>query len=255
MAKFFYFGEKVKGYDIRVLNEREVRASAGLLFFFAIIAFMNSWLTGNFYYTKIFVVVFLVDFIIRVLVNPKYAPSLIVGRLIVSNQETEYVGAPQKRFAWAIGLILAIIMFFVLVIYNIIGPTNMLICITCLILLFFEAAFGICIGCMIYNLFTGEKAELCPGGVCKQIKKEDIQKTNYTQILILLLFLAMIVFIFTSDFGKFHNLVIVSEQNSNVQGVFTNATFDTNTTTNCTVPDWAIAIGHVEMWKLHHGCS
>ena len=29
------FGENVQGYDIPVLNEREVRAGAGILFFFS----------------------------------------------------------------------------------------------------------------------------------------------------------------------------------------------------------------------------
>jgi hypothetical protein len=43
----FGFGEKVAGYEIRVFNEREVRAAAGIVFLFAFIAFMNGFLTGN----------------------------------------------------------------------------------------------------------------------------------------------------------------------------------------------------------------
>jgi hypothetical protein len=38
----FGFGEKVAGYEIRVFNEREVRAAAGIVFLFAFIAFMNG---------------------------------------------------------------------------------------------------------------------------------------------------------------------------------------------------------------------
>ena len=89
MKNIFYFGEKIKGFDIRVLNEREVRASAGILFFFAIISFMNSWLTGNFYYTKIFVVAFLVDFFIRIFINSNNSPSLFIGIFFVQNQKPE----------------------------------------------------------------------------------------------------------------------------------------------------------------------
>ena len=37
MAKF---GEHVAGYSIPVLNEREIRASAGILFVFMLISFM-----------------------------------------------------------------------------------------------------------------------------------------------------------------------------------------------------------------------
>jgi hypothetical protein len=32
-------------------------------------------------------------------------------QFIVINQKPEYVGAPQKKFAWIIGLILAVLMF------------------------------------------------------------------------------------------------------------------------------------------------
>jgi hypothetical protein len=48
-------GEKVAGYEIRVFNEREVRAAAGIVFLFAFIAFMNGFLTGNNAPTKLMV--------------------------------------------------------------------------------------------------------------------------------------------------------------------------------------------------------
>ncbi|MCF7835051.1 DUF4395 domain-containing protein [Candidatus Gracilibacteria bacterium] len=192
MKKHFYFGEKIKEYDVRVLNEREVRAGAGILFFFAMIAFFQACTLGNLYVIQLFVIAFLIDFIIRVLINPKYSPSLTLGRLFVSSQKPEYVGAPQKRFARAIGLILAIIMFFTVVIQGTIGPVNAIICVICLIFLFFESVFGICIGCYVYNLFNKEKAQLCPGGVCEIVKKEPIQKTNRIQILILILAIGLL---------------------------------------------------------------
>lgn len=74
MNKIFQFGERREEYDVPVLNEREVRASAGILFMLATISFMNAWLTGNFFYTRVFVIAFLIDFSIRILVNPKYSP-------------------------------------------------------------------------------------------------------------------------------------------------------------------------------------
>ena len=46
MSRIFGFGEAVEGYAVPVLNEREVRASAGILFFFALVSFLNSWLMG-----------------------------------------------------------------------------------------------------------------------------------------------------------------------------------------------------------------
>ena len=56
MSHVFEFGDKIDAYEVRVLNERAVRAGAGILFFLAIISFMNAWLTGNFQPTRVFVV-------------------------------------------------------------------------------------------------------------------------------------------------------------------------------------------------------
>ncbi|MCI0501287.1 MAG: hypothetical protein L0Y61_06030, partial [Epsilonproteobacteria bacterium] len=59
-----YFGEIVDGYDIRVLNEREARAGAGLLFLFGFISFTNDFILHNFIFKKIFVTIFMIDFMI-----------------------------------------------------------------------------------------------------------------------------------------------------------------------------------------------
>ena len=128
----FQFGENIPGYSVAVLNERAVRAAAGILFFFAMVTFMNAMLLGNFQPTRVFVVAFLIDFTLRIFVNPKFSPSLILGQWIVRKQEPEYVGAPQKRFAWAIGFAMALLMFYLIVIKGVIGPINMLVCGTCL---------------------------------------------------------------------------------------------------------------------------
>ena len=44
MKKTRQFGETVEGYNIPVLNEREIRASAGILYFFMFLA----WVLGVF---------------------------------------------------------------------------------------------------------------------------------------------------------------------------------------------------------------
>ena len=88
---------------------------------------------------KYFIIGFLFDFIIRVLINPRFSPTLIIGRLIVSRQVPEYVGAAQKKFAWIIGLVLAVIMFVLIVIVNSYSVITGLICLICLIFLFFES--------------------------------------------------------------------------------------------------------------------
>src|SRR6187401_2389944 len=98
MSKLIQFGENVEGYNIPVLNEREIRASAGLLFLAIFISLMFIMFKNNFLPIKYVITMFLADFIIRVFINPKFSPTLIIGRLIVGGQAPEYVGAPQKKF-------------------------------------------------------------------------------------------------------------------------------------------------------------
>ena len=193
MKQQLYFGEKVDGYDIPVLNEREARAGAGLLFMFAMISFLNSYLLHDFTFTKIFVTIFMVDFFTRVFINPKYAPSLIMGRIFVQNQTPEYVGAPQKRFAWSIGFVLSVIMFFMIVIFEIMTPIKIIICVLCLALLFSETAFGICLGCIVYHWVYKKNPHYCPGNVCEIIAKEEIQKISKLQFIIVSIFLFTVV--------------------------------------------------------------
>ncbi len=58
-SRIFEFGQTLPGYDVPVLNERAVRASAGILFFVAMVTFMQALLLGNFKPTQVFVVAFL----------------------------------------------------------------------------------------------------------------------------------------------------------------------------------------------------
>jgi hypothetical protein len=205
MSKTIQFGENVPGYDIPVLNEREIRASAGILFLATFISLMQIAAKNNFVPIKYVITFFLTDFIIRVFINPKFSPTLIIGRLIVRNQVPEYVGARQKRFAWIIGIILSATMFIFMVLVNSYSPITGLICMICLLFLFFESAFGICLGCKMYALFNKRKAQYCPGEVCDRKLKQDIQKTSGTQLLIVFSFIAAIFFtarLFNDEFRK-----------------------------------------------------
>ncbi len=205
MSSIFKFGEDVEGYNIPVLNEREVRAAAGLLFVMMFVAISTAAIKQDFSLLKYSVIIFLLDFIIRVFVNPKYSPTLILGRLIVRNQVPEYVGAPQKKFAWAIGFSLGAIMFVHLIVVNAYSPITGIICFICLVFLFFETSFGICLGCKFYPLFFKEKVQLCPGEVCDIKAKQEIQKTSAAQVVIVLVFVAYIfvsAFLFKDNFSK-----------------------------------------------------
>jgi Domain of unknown function (DUF4395) len=205
MNKVIQFGENVPGYNIPVLNEREIRAAAGILFLFIFLSLILILSNNDFLLAKYSITLFLTDFIIRVFVNPKYSPSLILGRLIVRNQTPEYVGAAQKKFAWIIGVILSGTMFIFMVIVNSFSPITGLICMMCLIFLFFESAFGICLACKVYKMVYQEKAQYCPGEICDAKSKQDIQKTSGAQLLIIAGFIAYIfltVFLFNDKFKE-----------------------------------------------------
>lgn len=53
--------------------------------------------TRRFYMVKFMITLFFTDFFIRVLINPRFSPSMILGRWLVRNQVPEYVGAAQKK--------------------------------------------------------------------------------------------------------------------------------------------------------------
>lgn len=194
-----HFGEKVDGYLVAVLNEREARAAAGLLFAFGMLSFFNSFMLGHFVFTQYFVAFFMFDFFIRI-INPRYSPSLLTGRFFIQNQKPEYVGAAQKRFAWSIGFALSTVMFYLVVIEPQMNPVKILICIVCLLLLISESAFSICLGCKLYNFFKKEKPLYCPGDICEVQIKEPVQRFDIFQksiVIIVVLTVTFGVYIFS----------------------------------------------------------
>ncbi|SRX76015.1 DUF4395 domain-containing protein [Aequorivita antarctica] len=191
------FGEIVDGYTIPVLNEREIRAAAGIMFLGIFITWILIIFNGNFIPIKYALIIFLTDFSIRLFGNPRFSPLLIIGRFFVRNQNPEYVGAAQKKFAWYIGFILSGTMFLLLVVLNTYSFITGIVCLICLIFMFFESAFGICIGCKIYNLFNKDKAQYCPGEICDTKAKQEIQKIVWPQFFLLFIF---IIYIFLTAF-------------------------------------------------------
>ena len=246
----FEFGELRPEFGVRVLNERAVRAGAGIVFFFAMVSFMNAWLVGNFQPTRVFVVCFLLDFSLRIFVNPRFAPSLILGQWVVRKQQPEYVGAAQKRFAWAIGFALALAMLYLLVLNQVIGPINMVVCSACLILLFFETAFGICIGCKLYNLLHKEKAQLCPGGVCETPAQQP-SSVGLAQGLVLAAF--ALATVATAQWVS-RTAPPRADPSRESAAAATVGPMDPAEVERCRVPEFAKALGHEEKWKLHNHC-
>jgi Domain of unknown function (DUF4395) len=251
---FFEFGQTLPDYDVPVLNERAVRASAGILFFVAMVTFMQAMLLGNFKPTQVFVVAFLIEFSIRLFVNPRWAPIMIVGQWVVRKQVPEYMGAPQKRFAWTLGLLLGMSMFYLIVVQGVIGPINMLVCGICLLLLFFESSFGICLGCKLHDLLRPDKAQLCPGGACAYTPPVGTGR-QWGHVGVLIVFAVVLVGVgrwvnHASDVrGMQHPVWHGQAPAQPEQTPVTGADAE-----RCKVPEFAKAMGHETIWKQHNGC-
>ena len=245
--KYISFGEVRPEFAVPVLNERAVRAAAGLLFLGAMVAFMNAWLQGNFAPTRVLVVAFLIDFSVRLFVNPRLAPSMVLGQWLVRRQQPEWTGAPQKRFAWAIGWVLALVMLYLVVLKGVVGPINLLVCGLCLLLLFFETAFGICIGCSIYNRLHTQQAQLCPGDVC-EVSPDPSQRLSLSQGVALAVFVLGMAWATPRLAG--HGPAQPDRAPAQVSDPR-----DAQEAERCKVPDFAKAMGHEEKWKLHNNCK
>jgi hypothetical protein len=189
VSSVIQFGESVEGYVIPVVNEREVRAAAGILFLATFLSLMFILFKAQFMPIKYVITLFLTDFLIRVLINPRYSPTLVLGRLVVRHQVPEYVGAQQKKFAWIIVIVLSATMFVLMVVMNTYSVITGIVCLVCLVFLFFESAFGICLGCMVYPWIYKERAQYCPGEVCDVKNRQDIQRTSWVQLLVLVAFI------------------------------------------------------------------
>jgi len=174
------YGEHVAGYDVTVVNEREARAAAGILFMLGMIVIFVGIGFGHIIVARVYLAFLWFDFLARV-VSPKYSPSMLLGKFIVRNQKPEYVGGLQKRFAWTLGWLISFPMVWWFVIHWDITFYKVLICVLCLTLMFLETAFGVCVGCMIYKALLQKNPEHCPGGVCEIKRKEPIQTFNPIQ--------------------------------------------------------------------------
>lgn len=236
MKKIFSFGQTVEEYNFKVINENEARASAGIMFLFGIISLFSVFLTKSLFWAELFSITFIVEFIIRVFINPKYAPYILMASIIVSNQKPAWVEAKPKKFAWSLGVILGLIMAFFIV-FDFMSPLRLSICVICLVLLFLESSFGICLGCILYSKMN-IKLNKCPGDVCEIKEKKD----NKTKFLILFCFVILfLLFYYLLNAYKYNKLTsILTQKAIQIQK------------DDCQAPQWAIDMGHEQMWKAHN---
>lgn len=157
------FGEYVEGINYKVLDERMMRASSGLMLLVGLFAFANGFLLSNFEVLPYFTGFLLFNFILALILGPRLSPTGLLARLIVRKQSPLHIGAVQKKFAYSLGLTLTTVIF-TLSLFLLNDPIYFeplcLLCIICLSFLYLESAFGICVGCKLYGLSI--RAKLIP---------------------------------------------------------------------------------------------
>ena len=161
-----HIGRIVPGYSVPVINEHEVRVGAGILFSLGLISFLAALVEGTSRPLQPFGMFFMMDMLLRLMAGDRWSPTLALGRLAVRGREPQWVGAPQKEFAWWLGFALAFISCTSMGFLGAPLWLTLTLCSVCLTLLFLEAAFGICVGCSLQARFGRQAPQYCPGGTC-----------------------------------------------------------------------------------------
>jgi hypothetical protein len=168
-------GLRVGGMELHapVVNEREVRAAAGITMAVGAVAFGYAYFAKQYAPLQAAAGLFFVEFLVRVTVGIRHSPVGRVARAMTRGQPPEWVSAKPKRFAWSLGLVMAGAMA-VITNVGIRGYLPRTICLICLTLMWMESALGLCVGCKLYGLLVARgwagadpEIEVCAGGDCR----------------------------------------------------------------------------------------
>jgi hypothetical protein len=156
-----------------VVNEREVRAAAGITMVIGAVAFSYAYFAKQYVPLQAAASLFFVEFLLRVTIGIRRSPVGVLARAMMLGQPPEWVSAKPKRFAWSLGLVMAGAMA-VITNSGIRGYLPRTICLICLTLMWMESALGLCLGCRIHGLLVRRgwasedpDIEVCAGGACR----------------------------------------------------------------------------------------
>ena len=156
-----------------VVNERAVRATAGIVMMLATIAIAFAYFDKNYTPVRIISVLISVDYALRQVAGlTPLSPIGTLGTFLVRHQTPEWVGATQKRFAWALAFSMALVIA-ILTNAGVRGIGIPLTGLTLIGLLWLESVVGFCVGCFIYSrlikadLVHPEDAPACGGNACQ----------------------------------------------------------------------------------------
>ncbi len=158
--QIFTFGEYIDGKSYKVLDERKMRASAGIMFIFGLIASINGFIFSRYEIIPYVMGILVMNFMIGLFINPKFSPTVMLASVLTWRQSPQPIGAVQKKFAWSLGLALSgtifVLSLFLQTDNSYFEPVCML-CLICMLMLYLETAFGICVGCHLYKFAVAIK--------------------------------------------------------------------------------------------------
>jgi hypothetical protein len=164
-----------------VVNEHQVRAAAGLTMALGAVAFAYANFDKLFWPIRAVSAFFFVDFLLRVTAGLAHSPIGLVAGWLTRRQPPQWVSAKPKRFAWTLGLAMALAMT-VVTNRGVHGGLPRTICLICLTLMWLEAVLGLCLGCELYGVMVRRgwrrkdgAIELCANGACDLFGRGDAQ--------------------------------------------------------------------------------
>lgn len=187
------------------VNEHEIRIATGITLVLGLFSLFLVLFRAEYDIPLVLISVIFVDFLLKVVIDPKYSIFGSFVRLFLDKREAYRVGSVQKRFAWSIGIFLSIFVIYCLLILGghiapsegpqaeavqwifaatqanikanalIVAPMNpaIIACLLCLIFMRSESIAWYCVGCAMYKLLV-KKGRLkahpnqnCVNGVCE----------------------------------------------------------------------------------------
>jgi len=155
-----------------MVNENAARAAAGLTMVTGAVAFSYAYFDKQYAPLQVVASLFFLEFLVRVTIGLRHSPFGALAHAITLRPPPQWVSATPKRFAWTLGLAMALAMT-VITNSGIRGYLPRTICLICLTLMWLESALGLCVGCKIYGLLVrrgwiavGARDESCADGYC-----------------------------------------------------------------------------------------
>jgi hypothetical protein len=159
------------------VDENQVRAAAGLTMVIGAVAFAYAYFAKQYVPLQVAATLFSVEFLVRVTAGLRYSPVGLVARAMTRRREAEWVSVKPKRFAWTLGLGMALAMA-VITNVGVRGTLPRTMCLICLTLMWMESALGLCLGCAIYGLLRRhgwirpDPEIVCADGACDPIPRQ-----------------------------------------------------------------------------------